>query len=229
MGFPCGVTEVCMKLSAILMIALIFLTIISGCSSSDSITNETVSVDQTDESTTKTEVETDQAPTGQSESDISGITVSFDYKHMSTMASNQFAVWVEDSDGKAVKTITATDFTAARRGYLDRSDTLSSWVKSAEPDKMSDSEIDAISGATPNSGRLEYQWDLTDNTGKRIESGVYTVKLEATLYWSSNVLYSAQIDLSQPISGELETTENRSEPDNTENQDMIANVKMSVY
>ena len=123
MGFPCGVTEVCMKRSAILMIALIFLTIISGCSSSDSITNETVSVDQTDESTTKTEVETDQAPTGQSESDISGITVSFDYKHMSTMASNQFAVWVEDSDGKAVKTITATDFTAARRGYLDRSDT----------------------------------------------------------------------------------------------------------
>ena len=102
-------------------------------------------------------------------------------------------------------------------------------VKSAEPDKMSDSEIDAISGATPNSGRLEYQWDLTDNTGKRIEIGVYTVKLEATLYWSSNVLYSAQIDLSQPISGELETTKNRSEPDNTENQDMITNVKMSVY
>ena len=217
-----------MKRLAILMIALIFLTIISGCSSSDSITNETVSVDQTNDSSSQTEIETEQAPTGQSEADVKGITVSFDYKRMNTMASNQFAIWVEDSDGKVVKTITVTDFTAARGGYLDRSDTLSSWVKSAEPDKMSDSEIDAVSGATPNSGRLEYQWDLTDNTGKRIESGVYTVKLEATLYWSSNVLYSAQIDLSQPISGELVTTEKRSKPDNMENQDMITNVKMSV-
>lgn len=57
---------------------------------------------------------------------------------------------------------------------------------------------------------------------------IYTVKLEGTLFWSSNVLYSGTVDTQNDKSGEIEVIEERSKPDNTENEEMIQNVKMTV-
>jgi rhodanese-related sulfurtransferase len=147
---------------------------------------------------------------------------------MSGMASNQFAVWIEDSDGNVVKTIYVTDFTAGRRGYGNRKDALCHWVKAAEPDSMDETEIDAISGATPQPGHQHFEWDLTDDEGQRVYDGQYSVKLEGTLFWSSNVVYTGAFSTEETKNLDLDVLTNRSEPDNTDNENMIQNVRMTI-
>ena len=156
------------------------------------------------------------------------VEVDFDYKAMSGFASNQFAMWVENESGDMVKTLFVTDFTGVKRGYKKREQSLSNWVFAAKPDKMSDADIDVISGATPKSGTQHFTWDLTDNQGKKVPAGKYFIKLEATLFAGSNVVYTGAVDLSRPASGEIAVTMKRSEPDNTKNASMIQNVKMSI-
>lgn len=156
------------------------------------------------------------------------VEVDFDYKEMSGFASNQFALWVENENSNVVKTLFATDFTAAKRGYKKRGQSLNNWVFAAKPDNMSDTDIDAISGATPKSGTQHFVWDFTDNQGQKVPAGKYFIKLEATLFAGSNVVYTGAVDLSQPAHGEIAVTMKRNEPDNTKNANMIQNVKMSV-
>ena len=156
------------------------------------------------------------------------VDVTFDYKRMPTHASNQLAIWVEDQDGEMVKTILVTGFTASRRGYRNREMTLSGWVNSADPEALSDEQIDAVSSATPTAGGLTYSWDLTDQNGNQVPDGVYTVYLEGTLYWESSVLFKAVIDTADIQTGNLPVETVRSEPDNTENEDMIENVQVFV-
>lgn len=147
---------------------------------------------------------------------------------MSTHASNQFAVWIENADGEVVKTLFVTNFTAARRGYRNREDAVSSWVSAANPDAMTDAEIDAISGATPSAGTQNFAWDMTADDGSRVPDGVYKVMVEGTLFWSSSVLYAAELDTANVTAGELSVSETRSEPDNRDNENMLANVRVSV-
>ena len=156
------------------------------------------------------------------------VEVDFDYKVMSGFASNQFALWVENENGEVVKTLFVTDFTGVKRGYKKREQSLSNWVFTAKPDKMSDVDIDVISRATPKSGTQHFTWDLTDNQGKKVPAGKYFIKLEATLFAGSNVVYTGAVDLSKAVPGELTVTMKRSEPDNPKNASMIQNVKMSV-
>lgn len=159
---------------------------------------------------------------------ISGVSIEFDYSRMSGKASNQIALWVEDETGSLIKTLFATDFTAARRGYRSREDALRAWVLAAGPEGMSDVELDAISSATPASGTQHFEWDLTDMDGQSVPAGKYFIKLEGTLYWSSNVLYTCMIDIGSTKPGELEVHLVRSEPDNTDNETMIQNVRMNA-
>ena len=155
------------------------------------------------------------------------VDVDFEYKAMSGFASNQFALWVENGDGDFVKTIFATDFTAAKRGYKKREQSLNNWVSIAKPDKMTDAEIDAISGATPKSGAQHFTWDLTDGQGKKVPAGKYFVKLEGTLYAGSNMVYTGTVDLATP--GTIEVKMERSEPANNKNATMLQNVKMKFF
>ncbi len=159
---------------------------------------------------------------------IAGVSIDFDYTRMSGKASNQIALWIENESGEIVKTIFATDFTASRRGYENREDALRHWVASANPGELTDTEIDAISSATPQTGAQHFVWDLTDDNGQRVSDGRYYIMLEGTLYWSSNVLYTGMVDLNDTAPGELEITAERSEPDNTDNETMIQNVRMSA-
>ena len=159
---------------------------------------------------------------------VKGVEITFDFTRMSTHASNQFAVWVEDANGALVKTLFVPNFTAARRGYQAREDAVPTWVRVAKPDAMSDAEIDAISGATPGSGKLTFSWDLTDANGDRVPDGIYTIKVEGTLYWSSTVLCTAELDTANAVAGELTVKETRSEPNNTENETMLQNVRITV-
>ena len=159
---------------------------------------------------------------------VSAVEVSFDFTRMSTHASNQIAIWIEDESGHIVKTVFVTDFTAGRRGYENREDALVHWVEAADPSGMSDTEVDAVSGPTPQAGHVTYVWDITDDAGNRVADGVYRIIIEGTLYWSSNVLYTAEIDLSNATEGTLEFSVTRSEPENTQNDSMLGNVVFYV-
>ena len=110
------------------------------------------------------------------------VTISFDYQRQSTIASNQIALWVEDEEGHAVRTLLATSFTAGRRGYRNREMSLENWVAAARPDRMDDAALDAVSSATPSTGHLEHTWDLTDDQGNPVPAGNYLIRLEGTLY-----------------------------------------------
>ena len=165
---------------------------------------------------------------GAAEEKISAVQVELDYSRMSTMASNQMALWVENEEGTLVRTIFATSFTAGRRGYAFRDGALNHWVAAANPAKLTDSELDAISSATPRQGHLTYVWDLTDDEGNPVPAGIYRIRLEGTLFWDSNVLYTAEIDLTKAFPGELEAQTERSQPDNHDNETMIQNVAMTV-
>lgn len=183
--------------------------------------NESVITDEKKTQLDETLEETELDP-------IKSVDISYEYQKMSTHASNQMAVWVEDESGDVIRTIMVTNFVAGRRGYREREDALSSWVAAVDPDGMSDDEIDAITSATPSAGQLSYSWDLTDNDGNRVPDGTYFIKMEGTQFWESNVLYIAEVNTETTPDGELEYQEIRSAPDNHENETMITEMKMIV-
>jgi hypothetical protein len=127
--------------------------------------------------------------------DKSGKTViSFDFDKQSGRASNQFAVWVEDEGGKLVKTLYATRFTA-KGGYKNRPDSIPLWVEKSGLASMNQSEIDVISGATPQAGTLYYVWDLTDKDANKVAPGKYRFFVEGSTRWKNRVLYAGVITI----------------------------------
>ena len=154
-----------------------------------------------------------------------GIEICFTYQRGTTIASNQLAVWVEDAEGAVVKTLLVTDFTARRRGYRNRTMSLPVWVAAADPESMTDEEIDTVSGATPGQGELVYVWDYTNQPGERVPDGVYTIHVEGTFYWESDVLYTAVIDTTNP-GKEIPVEMERTAPDTHENENMITEVQI---
>ena len=164
---------------------------------------------------------------GTSSEDNAGIEISFTYQRGTTIASNQLAVWVEDAEGAVVKTLLVTDFTAGRRGYRNRTMSLPVWVAAADPESMTDAEIDTVSGATPGQGELVYVWDFTNQSGERVPDGIYTVHVEGTFYWESDVLYTAVIDTTN-LGNEIPVEIERTAPDTHENENMISDVTIKV-
>ena len=160
--------------------------------------------------------------------------VSFDYEKQPGMASNQFAVWVEDMDGKLVKTLYATKFTA-NGGYKNRPDSIAAWVEKSGLASMAQAEVDAVTGATPKAGALSYAWDLTDNKGGPAPTGTYRFYVEGTLRWKNSVLYKGQIDIfSSPTTAnakadyKYEASEKAAALDgNSPENNMITNVVVS--
>ena len=132
------------------------------------------------------------------------MTISLDYQAQDGYASNQFAVWVENSDGAVVKTLYATRFTA-KGGYEKRPDAIPLWVARSGVADMKD--VDAITSATPKSGKLEYSWDLTDAAGTRVPDGTYRYFVEGTLRWKNSVLFSGEITLGQSAATAQATAE----------------------
>ena len=120
------------------------------------------------------------------------VEVSFAYTSQRGFSSNQFAVWIEDLQGRHVKTLYATRFTA-NGGWQKRDQSIPLWVKQSGLKGMSKAQIDAITGPTPKTGILRYVWDGTDSTGRAVSAGEYRVFVEATLRGENRVLYSAAI------------------------------------
>lgn len=62
-------------------------------------------------------------------------------------------------------------------------------MSKAHPSDLSDTDVDAFTGATPSNGRHSYTWDGKDDKGNYVKAGTYKIFVEGTLYWSSRVLY----------------------------------------
>jgi len=122
--------------------------------------------------------------------------ISFSYTRQSGAATNQFAAWVEDSQGKHIKTLYVTRWTA-NGGWSRRPSSIPIWVKQSGISQMPRAQIDAISSATPTTGTLTCTWDGTDSRGSAVPAGNYTLILEGTLRWENQVYYRAPIRLGQ--------------------------------
>ncbi|MDR0434102.1 MAG: DUF2271 domain-containing protein, partial [Gracilibacteraceae bacterium] len=123
---------------------------------------------------------------------LSGIALSFDFERQAGYASNQFAVWIEDAGGNLVKTLYATGFTA-EGGYIKRPESIPTWVEKSGLARLAQAEVDAVTGATPNSGALSYTWDLTDAGGDAVPAGEYVFVIEGSLRWQNRVRYTGGI------------------------------------
>lgn len=134
----------------------------------------------------------DKSPASLGQSSLGKVELSFPFVKQKGFASNQFAVWIEDAEGNFLKTLYVTDFTA-RKGYKTRKDSLKIWVKRSNRAEASKDEIDAVSGATPRTGKLTYTWNCDDRQGNPVSPGNYRFFVEGTLFWESYVIYSGTI------------------------------------
>ncbi len=122
------------------------------------------------------------------------VTISYDLHRITTIASNQLAVWIEDADGRLVKTLFVTRFTG-QGGYERRPECLPLWRKAAGLDGPPTAEVDAVTGATQQPGRQTLVWDGTDAAGQPVTPGKYVYKLEGSVYWTKEVLWSGEISV----------------------------------
>ena len=174
--------------------------------------------------------------------------LSFNYQKQSGSGSNQYAVWVENSEGKVVRTLFVTQFTTKgrvrgpqgpqgpqgtqvtqerRRGYTYRPTCVPTWVTNAAAVTLTDAQIDAISGATPAaSGVQTYSWDFKDSQGKTVPAGNYKIYLEATLYNNSILLYSGAFSTNDNAKT-VELTSTLTVEDE-QHKDMITQVKAEL-
>lgn len=123
---------------------------------------------------------------------VGTVTVAFDFAPIPSIASNQMAVWIEDSQGKFVKTLFVTRFTG-KGGYERRPECLPLWRAAAGLEGPPTAAVDAVTGATPQPGRHSLVWDCTDREGKAVPAGKYVYKVEGTLFWTKEVLWTGEI------------------------------------
>jgi hypothetical protein len=153
------------------------------------------------------------------------VEVTFNFTRQRGYATNQFAVWVEDSGSKHVKTLYATMFTA-NGGWKKREQSIPVWVKQSLLNGMQKNEIDALTGPTPQTGTVSYIWDGTNQAGLAVPSGEYTIIVEASLRNENHVIYKAAVRLG---GGAAELRPNPVYKGNSPRErGMIGNVKISV-
>ncbi|UTC78180.1 DUF2271 domain-containing protein [Treponema sp. OMZ 799] len=126
------------------------------------------------------------------------ISIDFDFTRKFGLASNQFAVWVENDKGILVKNLFVTDFTAGK-GWEKRAESLPLWRKAVK-----DIGIDGISSATPKSGKVQLEWDIKNENGEFVEKGTYKICIEANIKWENTVLFTCEIKIDDKITiGEI--------------------------
>ena len=159
--------------------------------------------------------------------------VSFNYQRQQGPGSNQYAVWIENDKGEVVKTLFVTSFTTKgrvrgneqpMRGYIKRPACVPTWVKAAKANDLTDQQLDAVTGATPQaSGTQTFTWDFTDQQGKAVKKGTFKVFVEATLFNASTITYSGSFSTQDKV-GNVTLTSQLTEPDE-KHKDMVTEVK----
>jgi tetratricopeptide (TPR) repeat protein len=88
----------------------------------------------------------------------------------------QTAVWIEDPNGKFIKTVYVSGFSGFAK---EKQVNLSSWSESSQF-----KDVDGVTGASIDLGQHIYVWDLKDSERKKVKAGEYTVKIEV-MFWPS--------------------------------------------
>ena len=156
------------------------------------------------------------------------VEMSFAFNRQSGFSSNQYAVWIENSQGSLVKTLFATKFTADG-GWQKRPESIPLWVSKSGLAGLSKKDIDAFSGATPKTGSLSYGWDGKDRNGNAAPDGEYVFCLEATLRGENRVLYKASFQLKTGQAAPVQEAEVKLQyfGSSTKERGMIENVKIT--
>ena len=159
--------------------------------------------------------------------------VSFNYQRQAGPGSNQYAVWIENEKGEFVKTLFVTSYTTKgrarggeqpKRGYIVRPACVPVWVKTSKAEEKTDVQLDAVTGATPQSGGVQtFTWDFTDEQGKAVPQGTYKVKVEATLIFDSDIVYTGTFS-TKDKPGIITLTSELTKPDE-QHKDMVTDVK----
>ena len=159
--------------------------------------------------------------------------VSFNYQRQAGPGSNQYAVWIENEKGEFVKTLFVTSYTTKgrarggeqpKRGYIVRPACVPVWVKTSKAEEKTDVQLDAVTGATPQSGGVQtFTWDFTDEQGKAVPQGTYKVKVEATLIFDSDIVYTGTFS-TKDKPGNITLTSELTKPDE-QHKDMVTDVK----
>ena len=98
------------------------------------------------------------------------------------------------------------------------------WVKTSKAEEKTDLQLDAVTGATPqSSGTQTFTWDFTDEQGKAVPQGTYKVKVEATLIFDSDIVYTG-IFSTKDKPGDITLTSELTKPDE-QHKDMVTDVK----
>jgi tetratricopeptide (TPR) repeat protein len=88
----------------------------------------------------------------------------------------QTAVWIEDYNGKFVKTVYVSGFSGFAK---EKQANLLKWSQSSQF-----KDVDGVTGASITLGQHIYVWDLKDWQGLKVKPGEYLVKIEV-MYWPS--------------------------------------------
>ena len=163
----------------------------------------------------------------------SALEVSFNYQRQPGPGSNQYAVWIENDKGEFVKTLFVTSYTAKgrsrgaeqpKRGYIVRPACVPVWVKDSKAEEKTDMQLDAVTGATPQAGGVQtFTWDFTDEQGKAVPQGIYKVKVEATLIFDSDIVYTGTFS-TKDKPGNITLTSELTKPDE-QHKNMVTDVK----
>ena len=159
--------------------------------------------------------------------------ISFNYQRQAGPGSNQYAVWIGNEKGEVVKTLFVTSYTTKGRtrpgeepvrGYVKRPASVPTWVKASKAQEQTDQQLDAFTGATPQTdGTQTFTWDFTDQQGKAVPKGTYTVNIEATLIFDSDIIYSGTFS-TKDKAGDIALTSTITKEDES-HKNMVTNVK----
>lgn len=152
------------------------------------------------------------------------IEMSISFHKQMRASSNQFAVWLENTEGEIVRTFFVTEFTA-NGGYIKREDSLPLWTEKSNVKEMESNQVDAIANATPKTGDLKYAWDCVDDKGEILPNGEYNFFVEGTIFKKGRVVYSGMITIGDTAQTVVATPEYMTEK--SKNSDMISNVTAS--
>lgn len=95
------------------------------------------------------------------------------------------AVWVEDADGKPVRTVTVW---GNNQRWIS---TLSGWWKVGKEDAKL---VKAVTRATRQPGKYEVVWDGKDDAGKALPQGTYTIKIEVHREHGKDVTQTGKLE-----------------------------------
>ena len=97
-------------------------------------------------------------------------------------------------------------------------------MKTSKADGKTDQQLDAVTGATPQSnGTQTFTWDFTDEQGKAVPKGTYKLKVEATLFFDSDIIYTGTFS-SKDKPGNITLTSELTKPDE-QHKEMVTEVK----